>query len=105
MLSITPQLAAQFNLPLTEGVLVSSVVADGPAAAAGIAVGSTTVDLGGDPLPIDGDIILAYNGETLRSSNDLIAAINDSRVGDIITLTVRRGEETREVKVTLAERP
>ena len=105
MLSITPQLAAQFNLPLTEGVLVSSVVAGGPAANAGITIGSNTVDLGGDALPIDGDIILAYNGETLRSSNDLIAAINDSRVGDIITLTVRRGEETREVKVTLAERP
>jgi 2-alkenal reductase len=105
MLSVTPQFANSYELPVTQGVLISDVVADGPADKAGLTLGSKVVDFGGAPLAIDSDIVVAFNGEIVRSSDDLIAFINDSRVGDTVTLTVQRGGKQTDVLVTLGERP
>ena len=52
-----------------------------------------------------GDIIVKANGEELGSMEDLIRIINDSEVGEEINLEVMRDGETREVTVTLGERP
>jgi 2-alkenal reductase len=105
MLNVTPQFASSYDLPVTQGVLLSDVVADGPADQAGLKVGGKVVDFGGVPLAVDSDIVVAFNGETVRSSDDLIAFINDSRVGDTVTLTVQRDGKQTDVKVTLGERP
>lgn len=105
MLSITPQFADRFDLDVSEGVLITDIRPGSPAAAAKLQLGSKAVDFAGDSLIIDSDIILAFNGEALRGSDDLIASINDSRVGDTVTLTIRRGGEEQDVQVTLSERP
>ncbi len=105
MLSVTPQFSSNYELPVTQGVLISAVVSGGPADKAGLRLGRKTVDFGGAPLAIDSDIIVAFNGEAVRSSDDLIALINDSRVGDTVTLTVQRDGKQSNIPVTLGARP
>ncbi|MBP8253137.1 MAG: trypsin-like peptidase domain-containing protein [Herpetosiphon sp.] len=105
MFELTPQLADTFDLPIESGVLITNIVEDGPAAKAGLRLGSDSVSLDGEALIIDSDIIVAFNGEPVRSSDDVIALINDSTVGDVVRLTILRDKQQIEVPVTLGERP
>ena len=52
-----------------------------------------------------GDVIVAVNGERVRSTDALRSAIDAKRPGDSVTLTIRRNGNERTVKATLAERP
>lgn len=52
----------------------------------------------------ENDIIVKVNGETVSSSTALRVRINSFKVGDVITLTVLRGNNTIELTVVLAER-
>ncbi len=47
------------------------------------------------------DIIIAINGKKVESVSKLLARIDDFNVGDVVTLTVFRNEQTREVHITL----
>ena len=60
----------------TTGALVSSVVAGGPAEAAGL---------------LSNDVILQIDGKDILSSEDVSMAINDAHVGQTISIKVRRG--------------
>jgi serine protease Do len=88
--SMTPELAKSFNLPEDKGVLVADVQSNGPAAKAGIQ---------------SGDVILAYNGKELHSSNDLSLAVADTPVGNSATLKVLREGKDLSMQVTVGERP
>lgn len=50
------------------------------------------------------DIIIKIDGQDINSSSQLRATINSYKIGDTITLTVMRGNETIDLKVTLQER-
>ncbi len=50
-----------------------------------------------------GDIITAINGNPVFIATDALAEISQFAIGETITLTVMRGEETIEVPVTLIE--
>jgi putative serine protease PepD len=52
-----------------------------------------------------GDVIVAVNGERIRSTDALRSAIDAKRPGDAVTLTIRRNGKERTVKATLAARP
>jgi len=49
-----------------------------------------------------GDVILALDGQPLRDVTHLRQLVGRHVAGDTVTLTVRRGEETLEVRVTLS---
>jgi putative serine protease PepD len=80
---------------------------------AGIAKNSTT----GGATPIQpgspaakaglqgGDVITAVNGTTVTSVNQFVAAIADYAPGNTVTLTVKRGGETKSIKLTLGAQP
>jgi S1-C subfamily serine protease len=80
------------------GVLVLGVVPGGPAAKAGIRATRRTPD-GEIEL---GDLVLAIDGQTLQSGDDLLSAQENRKVGDTVTLLLLRDDKRREVKVTLA---
>ena len=50
------------------------------------------------------DVITAINGETISSSTMLRVKINSFNIGDEITVTVQRGNNTIDLKVILLEK-
>ncbi|MCC6458643.1 MAG: trypsin-like peptidase domain-containing protein [Caldilineaceae bacterium] len=106
--SITPFLAEALELPANHlGVYVTDIVAGGPSEAAGLQGGSETITVeNGFELERGGDIIIAVDGNTVMRFEDLISfLVTKASPGQVITLTVLRGDETLDVPVTLGERP
>jgi len=52
-----------------------------------------------------GDLILEIDGRPVSQSDELIVAIRARQPGDAVTLTVRTGDDERELRVVLQESP
>jgi len=86
------------------GAYVIDVSPGGPAEKAGIQ-GASTDDLYAD-LPPGGDLIIAMNGEPIRSFSGLLAfLVTNTSPGDFVDITVLRGGEEFVFPVELAMRP
>lgn len=59
----------------------------------------------GDAGAADGDVIVAFDGLPVRSMSLLVARLRSYRAGDSITVTVRRGDETLDIDMTLDRYP
>lgn len=100
------QLAVELGLPVDQGVLVSSVVAGGPADQAGIRGGNEEAEVWGRRVTVGGDIIVAIDGYTVRDFSELVAyLIRETHVGQEVVLTVVRDGERLQIPVVLGERP
>ena len=84
-------------LPGVEGVVILRVAPGSAAAAAGLR-GVTLVPEGGI---VPGDIILAVDGKVVRSVGELLARLDDYRVGDTVRLALLREGRKLEVAVVL----
>jgi len=85
-----------------KGVLVDSIVKDGPADKAGIQ-GRITDQYGEKH---GGDIITAVDGRIVNQNEDLISYIEENKeVGDRITLTIYRNGQFLDLEMTIQERP
>ncbi|MDK2793409.1 MAG: serine protease Do [Caldanaerobacter sp.] len=82
--TITPQDAAQYNLPV--GVYVVQVQPGSGAEKAGIQ---------------PGDVIIKADGKQIKSFEDLQSVINSHKVGDVINVTIWRNGRTFTVPVKL----
>ncbi len=102
---LTPELADLLNLDTDAGVLIQDVTPDSPAAKAGLKAGNATIDIGGNEVRAGGDIITAVDGQEVAEMEEVAAAVNSYKPGDTITLQVVRNGETRDVDVTLGDRP
>jgi S1-C subfamily serine protease len=78
------------------GVMLDAVEAGGPAAAAGLR-GVNRTPAGTEA----GDLIVAVNGQEVRTNQDFARRVKAARVGEVLTLTVERGDERFEVPVTV----
>ncbi len=52
-----------------------------------------------------GDLITAVNGQAIGSVNQFVATIANYAPGDTVTLTVKRGGQTKSIKLTLGSQP
>jgi S1-C subfamily serine protease len=102
---ITPDLAEALKLPVESGVLINEVVEGGPADEAGIEGGDSSATIEGASIRVGGDIVVAIDGEDVSSIEEVIDAVDAAEVGDEMKLTVRRGDSTKVVTVTLGVRP
>src|SRR5215217_7965914 len=85
-----------------KGVLVDSIVKNGPADKVGVN-GSITDQYGKKH---GGDIITAIDGRIVNQNEDLISYIAENKkVGDKITLTIYRNGQFLDLEMTLQERP
>jgi S1-C subfamily serine protease len=85
-----------------KGVLVDSIVKDGPADKVGIQ-GRITDQYAEKH---GGDIITAIDGRIINQNEDLISYIAENKkVGDKITLTIYRNGQFLDLEMTLQERP
>jgi S1-C subfamily serine protease len=102
---ITPDVAQALNLPVDQGVLVEQVLNGGPADDAGIKGATGQATIGGQTVPVGGDIITKVDGEEVTSMEDVISAVNAHQPGDELTLTVRRDGQEQDITVKLGDRP
>jgi putative serine protease PepD len=51
------------------------------------------------------DAVIAVDGQPIDSSEALVASIHEHKVGDTVTVTVIRGSQKQDLKITLAARP
>jgi S1-C subfamily serine protease len=73
-----------------EGVVIESVGTGSAAEAAGLQ---------------PGDVIVAFDGQEVTATDDLVSALRSKAAGDTATLTIERNGERSDVTVTLGERP
>jgi len=105
--TLTSNIAEALGLDMrTTGVLVSSVVTGGPAAAAGLRGATRELSVDGEPVPVGGDIITEIDGLKIKVFEDLLGYLfTRTKPGDEVTLTILRNGERMQVKVVLAPRP
>jgi putative serine protease PepD len=72
------------------GATVGQVAGGGPAAGAGLRTG---------------DVVTAIDGRAIGSADALVTAVDGHKPGDQVTLKVRRGGGTSDIKVKLGTRP
>jgi putative serine protease PepD len=115
-----------FAIPVNEAKSIADqLIASGTAQHAyiGVSAGDTTVTDGnskrqaalvqsvsqGTPAAQAGlqakDAVIAIDGKPIDSSEALVANIHEHKVGDTVTITVIRGSQKQDLKVTLAARP
>ena len=85
---VTPDLAASLGMDNAAGALVADVAAGSPAEKAGIKVG---------------DVIIGYNGETIKHSSELPIAVARTPVGKSVPLKILRGKETAQLSVQVEQ--
>lgn len=102
-----PALVQAARIPISKGVLVSRVNEDSSAARAGLRGGQRTqaVRYGRSIIYLGGDIIIEANGRRVESLGDLYAALEATKPGDRIPVTVVRGRERVSLTLPLIERP
>lgn len=85
---MTEELAQSFNLKEPKGTLVSEVVADSPAAKAGVK---------------RGDIITTYNGSEVSETKDLPRLVAATPIDKKVDLGILRDGKAKTLKVTIAK--
>jgi len=103
--TITPELAKALNLPVEQGVIVQQVVKNGPADKAGLEAGTTSATINGQEVRLGGDIITEANGKPVKSMEELVEVIQDSKPGDKLELKILRGGDEKTADVTLGTQP
>ena len=88
--TITPMDAQRFSLHAEAGVLIRDVIAEGPAALAGI-------------LPLD--VVVAIDGKEITDSEQLQELLHAAKVGQRMELTIMRGQRELKLTVTLGKMP
>ena len=99
---LNSDLAAAVNLPTDRGVLVQDVAPAGPAAKAGIRAGKIHTDEG---IVLGGDIITQVDGERVTKPDDITAAINDNKPGDVVVVKFFRNNKIQTKQIKLGTRP
>ncbi|GFO70388.1 peptidase [Geomonas limicola] len=86
--TVTPEIAQSLGLKEAKGALVSSVVAESPASAAGLHTG---------------DVVISCYGHPVATANDLPRIVAEAPVGKEIAITVVRDGNELPLRVTLKD--
>jgi serine protease Do len=87
---LTPELAKSFNAKDTKGVLISDVIAESPAAKAGLK---------------PGDILLEFDGKKVEAPADLQRTVGLAQPGQEAKMKVWRDQNEKTVDVKIGEAP
>jgi S1-C subfamily serine protease len=102
-LPIGPDLAQQIGLPADNGILIERVLPGGAAERAGLHGGTQLAYMGNTQVMLGGDLIVALDAQQISTPQDLSTALNAHHAGDSVVLTVFRGRQRMNVKVTLSD--
>lgn len=103
---IDPVLSVRLELPVSQGLLVATVVPGGPAARAGLRGPRHIIEVGGEQYGVGGDIVLAIDGRAVIQADELAVYLeSETQVGDTVVLTVLRDGRQLAVPVSVGELP
>lgn len=104
--SLTPAMVAANDLEVEQGAYLSVIIDGGPASKVGLR-GSTSESTFNDrPVELGGDVIVAIDGQPVRSFDDLLIYIAlNAGPETTVTLTVVRDGKELSIPVTLEARP
>lgn len=100
--TINEELVGKLNLPVSSGIYVVDVTLDSPSAKAGLKGGG--LDEQGE-FATGGDIITAIDGKNISQVEDLITYLNGKKPGDVVSLSVQRGNQALTIQATVEEWP
>jgi len=87
---LTPEIADSFGLPVKEGVLITGVLAEGPAAKGGVK---------------PGDVVVRIAGKRVTSTMQLMSAVAALKPQSEAEFGIQRGDKVLEVTLKVAQRP
>jgi S1-C subfamily serine protease len=87
---LTSEIADSLKLPIQEGVLITGVLRNGPASAAGLK---------------PGDVVVKVADQPVANTAQLLAAVAALKPDSQAPIAVQRGERTLQLQVTVAQRP
>lgn len=87
---VTPALATSLDLPVKQGVVISQVAPNSPAAKAGLSAR---------------DVITAVDDQPIVDETTLGQALNQHKPGEQVQLSIARGTQRLTITVTLGEKP
>jgi S1-C subfamily serine protease len=102
-LPIGPDEAQQIGLPADYGILIMRVLPGGAAERAGLRGGTQLAFKGNTQVMLGGDLIVDFDGHEITNTQDLTNALNAHHAGDTVVLTIYRGRQRLNVKVTLSD--
>lgn len=87
---LTPEIAQTFNLPVSQGVLITGVLQDGPAGESGM---------------LPGDVVLEVAGKRVLNTSQLLNSVASLKPQTRAAFVIQRGKESLTLKITAAQRP
>ena len=103
--AIDGKISGIVRIPITPGYLVEVVYDGSPADRAGVRGGNLSVVIQGEEYLLGGDIVTAIQGAPIRTHGDFIAKVKALKPAQRIKLTIVREGQSREMTLTVAERP
>ena len=88
--TMTPNIAGQLRIPMTPGVVIANVQANGPAAKAGLKAT---------------DIVTKLDNAKVATLQELMTVLEKKRPGDRVDVTYLRNQQEQKVTITLDELP
>jgi len=87
---LTPEIAKTLDLPVKQGVLITGVVQSGPASQGGVQ---------------PGDVVVKVAGTPVINTPQLLNAVAALKPRETATVSVQRGKDELDIKVTVGQRP
>ena len=87
---LTVEFVETFKLAVREGVLITGVLADGPASKGGVK---------------PGDVVVSVAGKSVANTSQLLNAVAALQPGSASAIQIQRGAQSLELTVTVAQRP
>jgi S1-C subfamily serine protease len=103
--AVETALGSVVRLPITPGYLVEVVFDDSPADRAGVRGGHLAVIVQGEEYLLGGDILTAIQGTPIRTHQEYVAKVRTLRPGQRVKATLVRDGHSRELTLTVGERP
>ena len=102
---VTDEVRNLIALPLVSGLLIIDVEEGSPAQTIGLRAGNLDVTIEGEPWILGGDILVAVDGQDVKSSEQYAKVLRPLKAKQSIDVTVFRDGTRRTLTVTLGERP